>query len=351
MIGRIRDKLPALPPLYKKRMLQGFGAYLVVAAAFAGWVVWKNGAAHEAREAMVPQIEAEIKHVNLTPQVSNLGNPDINLADIHSATEPGAIVLIMTDMGLSKASDARALNDLPPAVALAFSPYGGNTKAAAADAAAKKRPIIALVPMEPASYPLDDPGPRALSTRKSMKENDQTLAAALANVPGATAAMNFMGSRYMADRPHVEQLLRGLANRKLVTINAPVAPDSPVAEVAADRNAPLLNVDIFVDDKTTENDIRKQLGELERIARQRGVAVGVVRPFPLTFALLNNWLPTLQSRNLRIVPPVEATAIDPKNDSEGAAPLSPVTPANDAPAPPAIPSSVTKDAAVKNDQP
>lgn len=343
MTGSLRDRLPHLPPLYKKRLLQGFGAYLVLAGAFAGWVAWKNDAARTAWQARVPQAEAEIKHVNLTPQVSSLGNSDINLADIHSATQPGGIVLIMTDLGLSKALDERALNDLPPPVALAFSPYGGNTKAAAGDAAKKKRPVIALIPMEPTTYPLDDPGPRALSTRNSDKENAENLAAAIAGVPGATAAMNFMGSRYLTEHDAVEQLLRGLSNRKLVTINAPVALNSPIAEIARDRKAPLLNVDVFVDDKATEADIRQKLGELETLARSNGVAVGVVRPLPLTFALLNNWLPTLEGRNLRLVAPTDPAALNPAAETAdaGKEPDTAETPE----APPAPPAAVTKDAA------
>lgn len=351
MMGGLRDKWSSLPPLHRTRLWQGIGAYALLMAALGGYAVWQHDRGAADIAARVPQIESEIKHVYLTPQTGNLSNTDVNLAALNNETQPGGILLIVTDLGFAQKADARAVNDLPPGVALAYSPFGPDTKASAADAAAKKRPIIALLPMEPESYPKDDPGPDALLTRNSTTDNQRALKRMLAAVPSATAGMNFMGSRFLEDTESVGMVFDTLEQRKMTYISAPATLDSAVPGVARARKSPYVNVDIIVDGSATENDIREQLGQLESLSRQRGIAVGVVHPLPLTFALLGNWLPTLEGRNLQLVGISDAAALQAKQPAAPAAvtatpaaatpdamaPLSPVMPAAEGEAAPPAP--------------
>ena len=53
---------------------------------------------------------------------------------------------------------------LPPAVTLAFTPYGADPTKLAERARAQRHEILLQVPMEPFDYPDNDPGPQTLLT-------------------------------------------------------------------------------------------------------------------------------------------------------------------------------------------
>lgn len=327
MGGRLGDGWRSLPSLYKKRVYQGVVAYVAIMVALGGWVAYKHDDALAQRRASVPHVESEIRAVYLTPQLTELSNPAFNLADIHSATEPGKITLIMTDLGLAKQTDDRAINDMPAAVGLAFSPYGKYSKESSSAARKDGHKVIALVPMEPANYPKEDPGTLALLGRNSTEQNQRNLTRIFGNVPNADGAMNFMGSRYLAAENNTDLVIKTLQSRKMVFVDTPSGGKSMAKPVARARGAEVISVDIFIDDSASESDIRAQLGELERISRQRGVAVGVIHPFPLTFALLDNWLPTLESRNLALTDIRQAAQLQVTAEKKPATPA--ITPVSD----------------------
>ncbi len=346
MPKRLRDSWQTLPPLYKKRLWQGLGAYAAVMLALGGWAWSQHASAKTAWNEQIPQIESEIRHVYLSPQLTDLSNPDFSLADIHSATEPGAILLVMTDLGLSKQTDERAIHDMPEQVVLAFSPYGKNAGTRAAAAQKDGHDIAALIPMEPTTYPKDDPGPLALLANNSARDNERLLGRVFAAVPKAAAGINYMGSRFLTDAENTDLVMKAMESRKMAFIETPAAYGSSIKKVATARDVPAFSVDVFVDDRATEPQIRAQLAELERLSRQKGVAVGMMRPLPLTFALLTNWIPTLESRNIRLVNLADAqkaqnaparsaapAALTPVNADEAVAPAPPSPPASTQEAP------------------
>lgn len=326
MAGGLRNGWQSLPSLYRKRVYQGVVAYVALMVALGGWIGIKHDDAVAMRNNSIPHVETDIRAVYLTPQLTELSNPAFNLADIHSATEPGKIALIMTDLGLAKQTDDRAISDMPAAVTLAFSPYGKYSKDNAAAARKDGHKVVALIPMEPANYPKEDPGTLALLGRNSADQNQRNLTRIFAAVPQADGAMNFMGSRFLAAENNTDQVIKTLQSRKMTFVETPTTDKSMVKPVARARGAEITSVDIFIDDSASENDIRTQLGELERISRQRGVAVGVIHPYPLTFALLDNWLPTLENRNLALVDIREAAQLQVTAENKPAAP--PVVPAS-----------------------
>lgn len=313
-MGGLGQSWRELPSPYKKMVYQGLAAYVAIMVALGGWVAVKNSDAIALRKTSIPHVESEIRAVYLSPQLTDLSNPAFNLADIHTATEPGKIALIMTGMGLSKQTDERAINAMPAPVTLAFSPYGKYSKADSTAAAKDGHKIIALIPMEPTNYPKDDPGTLALLGRNSIKDNQKNIAHILSAVPPAAAGMNYMGSRFLTAEQNADLVFKALGSKKMAFVEAPVSERSVAKSVAKATGEAYGAVDIYIDDSATENDIRSQLSELERISRQRGIAVGVVHPFPLTFTLLDNWMQTLDSRNLSLVD--VATAIDLQKNAE-----------------------------------
>ena len=62
------------------------------------------------------------------------------------------------------AATADAIMKLPPAVTLAFTPYGTEPGKLAERARAQHHEILLQIPMEPYDYPDNDPGPQTLLT-------------------------------------------------------------------------------------------------------------------------------------------------------------------------------------------
>lgn len=306
MPRRLGNRWASLPPLYKKRVWQGLGAYAVVMAALGSWTVWQHTPAAAAWNNAIPHVSSEISRVYLNNQLTDIASPTFSLTDVQSASEPGAILLVMTELGLAKDRDERAINDMPAPVVLAFSPYGKYAPTMAAAAKKDGHDVAALIPMEPSTYPKDDPGPLALLSRNTHPENQRLLTRIFAAVPQATAAVNFMGSRFLSEEQNADQVIKVLSEQKMSFIETPAAYQSAIKTTAAARQVPTFNVDVFIDNSATESDIRAQLAELERLSRLQGLAVGAMRPLPLTFALVTNWLPTIESRNLRLVTLSEA---------------------------------------------
>lgn len=59
---------------------------------------------------------------------------------------------------------------------------------------------------------------------------------------------------------------------------------------------------VFIDNVDDVAYVLKQLGETERIARRTGYAIAIGHPHDGTIQALQQWLPTLESKGLVLVP-------------------------------------------------
>jgi len=59
--------------------------------------------------------------------------------------------------------------------------------------------------------------------------------------------------------------------------------------------------DVFLDDEQSEPAVRRQLALLAAEAEERGVAVGIGHPYPVTISVLAAEVPRLRARGLRLV--------------------------------------------------
>lgn len=295
----------ALPPEYRKRLLQGLGAWALLAVLLIGWIAWNSSAALNDISARAPQVSGPVKTVYLTPQITEtqgltFGGTGAN--DTAAVPAQGAYVsLIITDLGLTEDSTRRAIEDMPPEVALAFSPYGDLPRWIR-QAGGAKHEALALLPMEPQSYPKDDPGPRALLTRVSDKANAESLAALMKDSGGAAGMMNFMGSEFLSNGKSLAPVFETLHKSGALFIEQRVNDKSVAAEAAAKAGLPYAPADIVIDASATETDVSQKLVELERLAKQRGYAVGIASPYPVSFNMIKSWSQNLEARGVRLIP-------------------------------------------------
>jgi polysaccharide deacetylase 2 family uncharacterized protein YibQ len=237
-----------------------------------------------------------------TPNAVSPGRPGAWLADAILAAqgiERPMIALVIDDLGLNRRLTARALA-LPPPLTAAFLPYAYDLPAQTTAARAAGHELIVHVPMEPLGT--DDPGPGALLLDLEPSERTARLRADLARFEGHVGVNNHMGSRLTADRAAMAEMMAELAGRDLLFLDSRTSPAS-VADLAAETaGVPYAVRDVFIDDVDEPATIARMLQRLERVARERGHAIGIGHPRPATLAALERWRPAAEAQGLAFVP-------------------------------------------------
>ena len=85
-------------------------------------------------------------------------------ADRAKAAKMPVVAIVVGGLGVGAAKTTDAIMKLPPAVTLAFTPYGSDPAKLAERARAQRHEILLQIPMEPFDYPDNDPGPQTLLT-------------------------------------------------------------------------------------------------------------------------------------------------------------------------------------------
>ncbi|MCA3343389.1 MAG: divergent polysaccharide deacetylase family protein [Roseomonas sp.] len=210
------------------------------------------------------------------------------------------IGVIVADIGISNAQTEDAIRRLPPAVTFAISPYAPRAAQVAERLRAKGSETLIGLPLEPAGYPLNDPGNRALLTGRSATENMANLEWVLSRFPGYVGAIGVVGGmrgeRFAAMEQSYFALQESLRNRGLLFVDARPG-------VAGPGRAWGRSVDVILDEPATRTEIERRLVELETIAKARGSALGLAHAAtPVVVDRLVAWAAGLERRGVVLAP-------------------------------------------------
>jgi hypothetical protein len=210
------------------------------------------------------------------------------------------IGVIVADIGISNAQTEDAIRRLPPAVTFAISPYAPRAAQVAERLRAKGSETLIGLPLEPAGYPLNDPGNRALLTGRSAPENMANLEWILSRFPGYVGTIGVVGGmrgeRFAAMEQSYLALQESVRNRGLLFVDARPG-------VAGPGRAWGRSVDVILDEPATRTEIERRLGELETIAKARGSALGLAHAAtPVVVDRLVAWSAGLERRGLVLAP-------------------------------------------------
>jgi polysaccharide deacetylase 2 family uncharacterized protein YibQ len=208
--------------------------------------------------------------------------------------------IIVADIGISNAQTEDAIRRLPPMVTFAISPYAPRAAQVAERLRAKGAETLIGLPLEPAGYPLNDPGNRALLTGRSAAENMANLEWVLSRFPGYVGAIGVVGGmrgeRFAAMDQSYLALQESLRNRGLLFVDARPG-------VAGPARAWGRSVDVILDEPATRTEIERRLGELEAIAKARGSALGLAHAAtPVLVDRLVAWASGLGGRGVVLAP-------------------------------------------------
>ncbi|TAI65047.1 divergent polysaccharide deacetylase family protein [Bradyrhizobium sp. Leo170] len=223
-------------------------------------------------------------------------------ADRAKAAKTPVVAIVVGGLGVGAAKTTDAIMKLPPAVTLAFTPYGADPTKLAERARAQRHEILLQVPMEPFDYPDNDPGPQTLLTTLNAEQNLDRLYWHFSRIQGYAGIANFMGARFVATDPVMQPIMREAAKRGLSYFDDGATPRSVAASLAAGQALPFAKADFTIDAVPTSVEIDRMLVKLETLARERGVAVGVASALPISIERLAAWTKTLEARGILLVP-------------------------------------------------
>lgn len=212
------------------------------------------------------------------------------------------IAIIVSGLGQSAAATEAAIQTLPPAVTLAFNPYGQRLDYWTARARAEGHETLVLVPMEPTNYPANDPGPETLLTTLSPPENRERLNWSLSRFTGYTGVLSLFGSRYTTALESLRPTLDEIRGRGLLFVDSRVSLRSSAFRVAGEIGLPRAINNRFIDIQPAKDEIDRRLDELVKIATTSGFAVGVGQPFPVTIERVAAFVRAADARGLAIAP-------------------------------------------------
>jgi uncharacterized protein len=212
------------------------------------------------------------------------------------------IALVVGGMGLSQSSTAAAIAALPPAVTLAFAPYGEDLDGEATQARGAGHEIILQLPMEPIDLARGNPGPHMLRTSASPAQNLDDLYWLLSRFTGYAGVSGFLGGKFVASDAAMTPVLREIEARGLFYFDDGTTPGSIVAARAAELNLPITKADIVLDAVATPEAINAALTRLEMIAREKGLAIGSASGLPITLERLEHFARQAEARGLVLIP-------------------------------------------------
>lgn len=229
--------------------------------------------------------------------------PRVAFAAAHPPEDGRArIVIIVSEIGLSRARSRDAIDRLPEAVTMAVMAYADDRASWVDDIRAAGHEALLAVPMEPEDYPRIDPGPGPLLTNMDDLENLARYDKALSNASGVVGVLAHMGGRFLAESARMRPILAATVDRGLLFVDSRASPDSAVEALSRGRELHVLLNDRFIDVEPSQQAIAQRLDELEAIAARQGHAVGIALPYPVSIELIRAWAADLETRGAVLAP-------------------------------------------------
>jgi polysaccharide deacetylase 2 family uncharacterized protein YibQ len=271
---------------------------------------------------LIPSLEKDPK----TKQESEIAHPksveDESPDSLHNGGDENKdgvspnlpkIAIVITGLGLSKSTTSQILK-LPPEVSAAVSPYSHFSGELTAKFKDEGRVVLIDMPMEPDDFPISDAGPYALLNKDKLVQNLANIDWAINRIPSAVGIISPMNEQFTKS-DNFEKVIENLHNNKLMAFTI-------------DRRAKgAIQANIVIDSVINENDIAAKLQELEAIALDKGFAIGIARPYPISITAINGWSATLAGKGIMLAPisainieVVQNKSLDKKSSAESGEP-------------------------------
>lgn len=210
------------------------------------------------------------------------------------------IAIIIDDLGYGLAAGERALR-LPGPVAYAVLPATPRGRTLADKASASGKEVLLHLPLQSTKHELaDEPG--GIKLDMSRGQFADTFSQAFESVPHAVGVNSHRGSLLTRHPGHMAWLMEEISNRgELFFVDSFTTHQSVALALAREVGVPAVRRDVFLDPDPAPETITREFARLKRVARQRGLAIGIGHPYPATLQLLEEELPKLGEEGFELV--------------------------------------------------
>ncbi len=210
------------------------------------------------------------------------------------------IAIVIDDLGSKDKISQELLRwDLP--VTFAILPFTPFAKTLAEEAHRLGKEIILHLPMEPRGYPQIRPGEGVLLEEMNETKLLRQLARDIEGVPYITGVSNHMGSRLMEEPQKIKVIFSELKRRGLFFLDSRTTPQTVGLQVAQSVGLKAMERSVFIDNSSTEEDIKRQLEQLIQISLSKGKAIGIGHPHPSTLKAIKEMIPELKEKGIEVV--------------------------------------------------
>ena len=290
---------------YKKKLKAAFWVVFLLAAGWVAFVPHTKVSAPPSITVKVqqPPLIAETPSANEptapsnqppageeTPQMPPLQNGSVTVPVVTETPEKppsgklAKIAIVIDDLGPDMKGSERAIR-LPAPITLSFLPYAVRVREQAKEARDLGHEILLHMPMEPVGG--ENPGKGALLVDLPLRDIQERFQTALASFTGFDGVNNHMGSKFTAYAEGMNLVVDELKQRQLFLFDSRTGTQSVAIKLAEQKGVPSISRDIFLDDNTSPEAIRKQLDATVRLAQRKGYAVAIGHPHATTLDIQN----------------------------------------------------------------
>ncbi len=203
--------------------------------------------------------------------------------------------LVIGGLGMNAVTTRAAIERLPGEITLSFVPYAEGLQGWIDLARAHGHEVLIEIPMEPAGYPDNDPGPYTLLSSAGPDDITNRMEWLLGRASGYFGVTNYLGDRFVGSDTGMTAFMGVLRQRGLAFVDDGSARrrQGAWARASADR---------IIDETRTSAAIVAQLNALEQSARSGGQALGSGLSYPVTVEAVARWASELDKRGIQLAP-------------------------------------------------
>ncbi|MHB8485856.1 MAG: divergent polysaccharide deacetylase family protein [Candidatus Acidiferrales bacterium] len=219
-----------------------------------------------------------------------------------AGTKPGSgprLAIIIDDLG-NDLAPAEALLKIRYPLTLSILPSQLHSAEIADEAFRRGDQVMLHLPME---FEGNAAKPEAIELRVGMgaSEVDRLLAQMIEAVPHAAGINNHEGSRATTDPALMADVMAVLRQRNLFFIDSRTTAATVAYDAARQAGVRAASRNVFLDDIETREAILRQIELAKSDATREGSAIAIGHPHPATIAALEQALPQLKARGVRLV--------------------------------------------------
>lgn len=251
-----------------------------------------------AQEAVAPvDKSSEAREEDPSEEMSVYNPPSSSVA-----SQPCRVAVILDDGGYGGSETARILS-MDNRLTLAILPDTPFAQQTAQDALTRGFEIMLHMPMQTNSR--SKPFPGEIQVSMTREEIQARARECLDQFPEAGGANNHTGAFFTATEEKIRDFLEVVREYGIYFIDSRTSAQSHAFNVAGELGIPTAMRDVFLDNSSEPEEIRKQFRELVRIAKTKGAAIGIGHFRRNTVTVLQEELPKLEAQGIELVPASE----------------------------------------------